>query len=96
MDSDTRTILADVRTERKIVKELDRKLTSTYLRARLSEACGLLDDVERWLATLSKRRMAADSARWRDFVDAILDMAERRRQHVQELVKRFGPDIETH
>jgi hypothetical protein len=95
MDSDIRAILADVRTERTRVNELDRKLTSAYLKARLSEASGLLDHVEGWLGTPSKRRMTVDSARWRDFVDGVLDMAERRRQHVQELVKRFGPDVET-
>jgi hypothetical protein len=39
--------------------------------------------------------MAVDSARWLDFVDSILDMAVQRRQSVQELVKRFGPDVET-
>jgi hypothetical protein len=55
----------------------------------------LLDDVERWLATPINRRKAVDSARWLDFVDSILDMAVQRRQSVQELVKRFGPDIES-
>jgi hypothetical protein len=95
MDSDTRTIRTDVRTERTTVGELDRKLTSPYLKTRLSEALGLLDDVEGWLATPIDRRMAVDSARWLDFVDSILDMAVQRRQSVQELVKRFGPDVET-
>jgi hypothetical protein len=95
MDSDTRAILADVRTERTTVKELNRKLTSPYLKARLSEALGLLDDVEGWLATPTELRKADDVVRWRDFVDGVLDMAERRRQHVQELVKRFGPDVQT-
>jgi hypothetical protein len=95
MDSDLRAILADVRTERTTVNELDRNLTSAYLKARLSEASGLLDDVEGWLGTRTKQRITLDSARWRDFVDGILDMAVQRRQSVQELVKRFGPDIET-
>jgi hypothetical protein len=95
MDSDTRAILADVRTERRTVKELNRKLTSPYLKARLSEASNLLDDVEGWLATPTGRRKATDLMGWRDFVDGVLDMAERRRQHVQELVKRFGPDVQT-
>jgi hypothetical protein len=95
MDSDTRAILADVRTERTTVNELDRTLTSGYLKARLKEASDLLDDVEGWLATPIERRKATDVMRWRDFVDGVLDMAERRRQHVQELVKRFGPDVQT-
>jgi hypothetical protein len=89
MDSDIRAILADVRTERTTVKELNRKLASPYLKARLSEASGLLDDVEGWCGTST-----VSSASRRDFVDAILDMAECRRQHVQELVKRFGPEFE--
>ena len=90
MDSDTRTIRADVRTERTTVNELDRNLTSGYLKARLREALGLLDDVEGWCGTST-----VSSASSRDFVDSILDMAERRRRHVQELVKRFGPDVQT-
>jgi hypothetical protein len=94
MDSDTRAIRADVRTERTTVNELNRNLTSGYLKARLREALGLLDDVEGWLATPIDRRTAVDSARWLDFVDSILDMAVQRRQDVQELVTRFGPEFE--
>jgi hypothetical protein len=96
MNSDTRTIRADVRAERTKVSELDRNLTSKYLKARLREVSGLLDDVEGWLATPIDRRTAVDSASWLDFVDSILDMAVQRRQYVQGLVKRFGPDVETH
>jgi hypothetical protein len=95
MDSDTRTIRADVRTERTTINGLDRNLTGGYLKARLREASDLLDDIEGWLATPIDRRTAVDSARWLDFVDSILDMAVQRRQSVQELVKRFGPEFET-
>src|SRR5260370_29831738 len=95
MKGDPGPTRADVRAERTKVSELDRKLTSKYLKARLREVSGLLDDVEGWLATPIDRRTAVDSASRLDFVDSILDMAVQRRQHVQGLVKRFGPDVET-
>jgi hypothetical protein len=79
MDSDLRAILADVRTERTTVNELDRNLTSAYLKARLSEASGLLDDVEGWLGTRTEQRITVDSARWRDFVDGIIAGTTERR-----------------
>jgi hypothetical protein len=95
MESDMRTIRTDVRTERAKVHELDLSLTSEYLKARLGEASDLLEDVEGWLAAPTERGAAADSARWLDFVDSILEMAVQRRQCIQNLVKRFGPNIET-
>jgi hypothetical protein len=67
MDSDTRTVRADVRTERTTVNELDRYLTSGYLKARLREALGLLDDDEGWLATPTERRDEATGRRLKPF-----------------------------
>jgi hypothetical protein len=95
MDSEIRTIRADVQTERASINELDCNLTSAYLKARLREASDILNDVEGWLAPPNERRTAAEATRWLDFVDGILAMAVRRRLYVQELAKRFGPDIET-
>jgi hypothetical protein len=95
MESDVRTIRTDVRAERAKVSELDRNLISGYLMARLRDSSDLLDDVEGWLTALTEQGTAADSATWLDFVDSILDMAVQRRQCIQQLVKRFGRDIDT-
>jgi hypothetical protein len=74
MNSDTRTIRADIRAERTTVNELDRNLTSGYLKTRLREASDLLNDVEGWLANPIDRRTAVDSATWLDFVDSIIEV----------------------
>jgi hypothetical protein len=90
-------IHARVETERTQLSALEGQIKDTHLRRILYEAVHWLDDVENIFLQSARHenRTPEELTRWLSYAEQPLGWAIARRKELQEIVAKYGPDVQT-
>ena len=87
---------AAAQNERKLLAELEGRITEHRAKDLLKQAGYSLDEVEEFFLgekALAKRRAPDQMAAYLDIAEVVLRRAREQRETVQGLVDKFGPDM---